>query len=170
MDSGVSMTLVPLLPSELWDLTAPFATGEAADSRPTPLPSAVRPRVLVVDDNEVNLIITAGLLRVLNCEPVCAGSGQEALELCAAMPPALVLMDINMPRMDGFECSRRLKQAQRAGTMALFDVVALTASSSSEEAARAGMDAFLGKPLLLADLKAALVQATAGRGPFEDTV
>lgn len=166
--SGETVQVVPMLPSELWDLTSPFATEAELHSRPMSLANSPRPKVLIVDDNEVNLLIAEGLLRILDYNPVVARSGQEALDICAHTPPALVLMDINMPGMDGLEATRRLKAAQRSGDMALFNVVALTASNAMDEAAAVGMDAYLAKPLLLADLKAALIQATVGRGHFPD--
>ena len=80
---------------------------------------------------------------------------------CAAETPSLVLMDLQMPGMDGFETARRLRTLQRDGALPPFPIVALTANameSDAELARQAGMDAFLSKPIMLDTLKRELAR------------
>ena len=100
-------------------------------------------RVLVVDDNRVILALIAGLLRDAYAVTV-ATSGEEALAIAAQQTPAVVLLDIGMPGIDGFETCRRLKAMSEG-----IQVVMVSAKSSGEERVRAfelGADAYLVKP------------------------
>lgn len=154
--------VIPMLPSELWDLSHQFAPADPGASRPLPLKQPEAPLVLVVDDNEVNLLVAEGLLRILGYRTVTAASGEEALERCAREKPDLVLMDIEMPGWDGYETTRRIKAAQRVGSLTPFPVVAVTASGSEAEAVQHGLDAYLPKPLHVGKLKTAVERALKG--------
>lgn len=114
---------------------------------PTP-PVTGRPRlVLVVDDQPAERDIQRTMLAHLGYPVHEAGDGESALEAARAHVPALVLLDVAMPRMDGFEVCRALRaDPATAGTR----VVLLTASLLSElaeKAAEAGADAVLSKPV-----------------------
>jgi putative two-component system response regulator len=103
-------------------------------------------RVLVVDDDRTVRNVIAGLLRRFY-DVVAAASGEEALTLVAQQPPAVVLLDIMMPGIDGYETCRRLK-TEFAGEN--IQVIMVSAASSAEEHARAfqvGADAYLVKPV-----------------------
>jgi response regulator RpfG family c-di-GMP phosphodiesterase len=102
-------------------------------------------RVLVVDDDRSVRNLIAGLLRRYY-EVVTAASGEEALALVAQLPPAVVLLDIVMPGIDGYETCRRLKTEFAARNI---QVIMLSAASSAEEQSRAfelGADAYMVKP------------------------
>ena len=110
--------------------------------------------ILVVDDNSTNLLLVEAQLKKLGFDCELASDGAEALERLESRRFDLVLMDCNMPVMDGYEATRRIRAAER-GTGIHIPVLALTASSSGanrDACTRAGMDSFLGKPLLLSKL------------------
>ena len=106
-------------------------------------------RVLVVDDNAVNQRVAQRMLEKLSIEVTLAGNGAEALERIAGTRFDAVLMDCQMPVMDGFEATRKIRTAE-SGTGHRLPIIALTANVMSEDRARcldAGMDEHLGKPL-----------------------
>lgn len=126
------------------------------------------PRVLVVDDNPVNQLVASHQLAELGCRPVAAGGGEEALAAIAEGGLDLVLMDCRMPGLDGFDTTRRLRDAEQPGQR--LPVVAMTAATGDEEWPRcraAGMDAILPKPVELSQLRRVLVRFVAlpGSGP-----
>ncbi|HZB54061.1 MAG TPA: ATP-binding protein, partial [Reyranella sp.] len=113
--------------------------------------------VLAVDDYEVNLEVLRGQLRILGVPLDTAGNGIEALTMWRAKAYALVLSDIHMPDMDGFELTRQIRaeEALMVGGKRT-PIVALTANAMKGEADRclaAGMDAYLSKPLTLGRLR-----------------
>jgi CheY-like chemotaxis protein len=113
---------------------------------------AARLRVLVVDDNPVNLLVAKRLVQQLGHEVVLAENGAEAVRCVEAGPLDLVLMDCQMPLMDGLEATRAI----RAGPAAGVPVVALTASALPEERQRcldSGMDEMLTKPVQRRELE-----------------
>ncbi|MBX9603829.1 MAG: PAS domain S-box protein [Bryobacteraceae bacterium] len=121
---------------------------------PAPEPPAVReaPRltVLAVEDNDVNLKVTTRLLEQLGHEVTVARSGPEALRAVAARSFDLVLMDLQMPGMDGFEATRRIRESekQRKSSRPPLPIIALTASlQSDDDCRRSGMTGVLRKPL-----------------------
>jgi signal transduction histidine kinase/CheY-like chemotaxis protein len=106
-------------------------------------------RVLLVDDTAVNRTMLAAMLRKRGLEVVEAADGAEAVALASAVRPGLVLMDLRMPVLDGYDATRAIRAAEVPGSSRL-PIVALTASVSAEvEAAaiEAGMDAVLSKPV-----------------------
>ncbi len=111
------------------------------------------PRILVVDDTPANVRLLESVLRPRGYEMLTAGSGPEALEAVTRDRPDLVLLDILMPGMDGYEVCRRLR-ATPAG--AVLPVVMITASGDEEKrrALEAGADDFIAKPFDQAELLA----------------
>jgi len=125
-----------------------------------PLPCG-RMRVLLVEDNPVNRTLTRRLLEKLGCEVTTANDGQAAASLLQFHTFDLVFMDCVMPRVDGFEATRKLRTWEQNGHRPRVPVVALTASAmeQNEERCRAaGMDAFVAKPVNLDMLRAVLEQ------------
>lgn len=130
--------------------------------------------ILVAEDNPVNQKVTVALLRSFGLSAVVAINGVDALEKCLAGKYALMLMDCQMPEMDGYEATRRIRQAGRIH----LPIVALTAGASSTEkqtALAAGMDAFVTKPMSRNELGQVLEQflcptgGTGGPQTFHDT-
>jgi PAS domain S-box-containing protein len=109
-------------------------------------------RVLLVEDNHVNQRVAQRLLQNMLIDVTIANNGAEALERLATNSFDLVLMDCQMPVMDGFTATVQIREAERSrGSGARLPVVALTANVMSEDRQRcigAGMDAHLGKPIL----------------------
>jgi two-component system cell cycle response regulator DivK len=106
-----------------------------------------RRRVLVVEDNPVNLELARAILEELECEVVLASTGDAALRMLASVRPDLILMDVQLPGMDGYEATRAIK-AMPAG--AAIPVVVVTAHAMAHERAlahEAGCSAFLTKPI-----------------------
>jgi signal transduction histidine kinase/CheY-like chemotaxis protein len=115
-----------------------------------------RGRVLLVEDNPVNQLVAKGMLGKLGCEVIVAGHGGEALDQLEQSDFDLVLMDCNMPVMDGYEASRQIR---RSGRWPQLPIVALTANAMSEERERcraAGMSDYLAKPFRREELAALL--------------
>jgi signal transduction histidine kinase/CheY-like chemotaxis protein len=115
-----------------------------------------RARVLLVEDNPVNQLVAKGMLGKLGCEVIVAGHGGEALDQLEQREFDLVLMDCNMPVMDGYEASRQIR---RSGRWPQLPIVALTANAMSEERERcraAGMSDYLAKPFRREELGALL--------------
>jgi two-component system, sensor histidine kinase and response regulator len=125
--------------------------------------------VLVVEDNAVNREVARRFLERLGCTPVVVPDGKAALEACALRDFDLILMDVQMPVMDGLEATRELRRRE-ADTGTRTPVVALTASAMSGELSRclsAGMDGLLTKPIEVARLREVLKQYVGG--PEEET-
>ncbi len=128
--------------------------------------------VLLAEDNDVNALIVEAQLRRLGLTVEQAKDGQEAYDRLVqgdGPRPDLVLMDCQMPRMDGFETTRRLRDHERTHNLHRLPVVALTASAmaeDSERCLRAGMDAHLPKPFHDNQLTAVLARflGTDGAG------
>ena len=115
---------------------------------------AGRARILLVEDNPVNQLVAKGMLAKLGCQVQLATQGAEALELLELDDFDLVLMDCNMPVMDGYEASRRIRQS---GRWTDLPIVALTANAMPEERERcraAGMNDYLAKPFRREELLA----------------
>lgn len=107
-------------------------------------------QVLLVEDNHINQVVALEFLALMGVQARLARNGLEALAACAETPPDLVLMDIQMPGMDGLECARRIRAQQREGSLPAFPILALTAHALDADVAaslEAGMDEHLTKPL-----------------------
>ena len=123
--------------------------------------SCGRMKVLLVEDNPVNRTLTQRLLEKLGCDVMTASDGEAASSLWQWHPFDVIFMDCLMPRVDGFEATRRLRQWEDTQGKHRVPVVALTASAmeKDEELCReAGMDSFVAKPVNIEMLRAVLEQ------------
>lgn len=117
--------------------------------------------VLLVEDNRVNQKVACSVLRRLGLNVTVANNGQEALDTLTALSVDLVLMDMQMPIMDGPSATRRLRAREEALGLRRLPVLALTANAmqdSRDECLAAGMDDFVAKPIILDELRPILVR------------
>ncbi len=119
-------------------------------------------RVLLVEDNPVNQRVAQRILQKLSLDVTMANNGAEALERLAESSFDAVLMDCQMPVMDGFTATRRIRESETAGgKLKRLPIIALTANVMSEDRENciaAGMDAHLGKPIEPAQLAGCLAR------------
>ncbi len=104
-------------------------------------------KIMVVDDNEQNLELLQAYLEDFNCETIPAYDGQEALNLINRQMPDLILLDIMMPKMSGFEVCRRIKGSPKTKNIPIIMVTALNEFGDIERAVEAGTDDFISKPI-----------------------
>jgi PAS domain S-box-containing protein len=160
---AIDIALAPLTPHDLLRITAPRAAAPvpavAAAAPEAGAPAWTGRTVLLVEDNPVNRLIGEEMLASLGLTAESVDSGAQALARCRARAPDLMLLDVQMPEMDGYETCRRLRAWQVRGEVRRFPIVALTAhamQADRDAARRAGMDGFLTKPIDLATLRAEL--------------
>ena len=129
--------------------TLSVKVAPASKMAETVIDSHDRTRVLVVEDNEVNQIVTKAMLDRLNCEVFLAVNGLEAVSAYTEHTFDMILMDCNMPVMDGFEATRQIRVLERQNQTKHIPIVALTAHALEhikQECLTAGMDGYLSKP------------------------
>lgn len=149
-------------------LTAAFQTRTAVASRVPKMSTALR--LLLVEDNLVNQRVAKAQLKRLGHAAEVANNGVEALEKMAKGSFQIVLMDCQMPELDGYETTKRVRRAEAEGLYGHrppHRIIALTANAMSgdrERCIEVGMDDFLTKPIELELLRQALVRASEGLG------
>ena len=146
--------------------------GQAADlpSVTSEQPTTAGMPVLLADDNEVNRLVAGETLRRLGCEVTVAEDGQQALDLLQQQAFAVVLMDCQMPVMDGYESTRQIRRLPSDSRN--VPVIALTAHAMAgdrDKCLAAGMNDYLAKPFSLETLHKKL-QRWTGRVPVSDSV
>ena len=126
--------------------TAPLtpSPGAVPSSHDTHLPSST---ILVVDDNAQNVELMQAYLETINCTVHVAVDGVDALEKVPKVNPDLILLDIMMPRMSGFEVCRRLKADPKTREIPILMVTALNELGDIERGVECGTDDFLTKPI-----------------------
>jgi CheY-like chemotaxis protein len=165
----------PISQSELWRaiMTALAWPGRRPSARPAASPPALADcqslRILVAEDNRMNQILVLRLLEKRGHQVTMVSTGREVLAALAQHTFDMVLMDVQMPNMDGFEATAAIRAQERA-TGAHLPIIALTAHAmkgDSERCLAAGMDGYLSKPLKSDELYAAigaLLHGPAGVG------
>ncbi len=129
------------------------------EQQATSLSPSFQCRVLVAEDVEVSQTIAREMLGSLGCDVTMADNGEQAVEYYRNGTFDIVFMDCQMPLLDGYEASRRIREIERAEGREPVTIVALTAAGSATERERiaaAGMSAWLGKPYSQADISAHL--------------
>ncbi len=148
---------------------APPAAGPAGGPEPAaaPVPAAALLRILVAEDNEINAQLLERLLARRGHRVRLANNGRQALALAEEGVFDLLLLDVHMPELDGFQVIQAIRERERS-TGGHLPVIALTARARQEDRERclaAGMDDFLAKPIQAADLWVATERVKGYRAP-----
>jgi CheY-like chemotaxis protein len=104
-------------------------------------------KILIADDNQPNCELLEAYLTDLDCVVAFAADGRETLEQVKAFQPDLILLDVMMPRLSGFEVCRQLKDDPETSRIMILMVTALNELGDIERAVQAGTDDFLSKPV-----------------------
>lgn len=129
-------------------------------------PSEPRPKVLVVDDNEDSASMLSEALQELGCETETAFDGPSAVRAAKRFRPQVVLLDIGLPVMDGFEVARLLRQEPGLTPLKLVAITGYARSSDQEKGIEAGFDEHLAKPVDIDKLRELLeLRSRKGPGP-----
>ena len=119
--------------------------------------------ILIVDDDPICLAIASLALQSAGFETRTAADGMEALDLLQVVQPALILSDIQMPHMDGFELARRTRQIPRFRDVPMVALTAFDAPDTEQRACDAGFTAYMMKPVHAASLANRLRRFLEGR-------
>jgi len=154
-EPGAGATFNLVLPLGLAETAGP-AEAEVGESEDGAL------RVLVTDDNATNRMVAELIMASIGAEVTCAENGQEAVDACEQSPFDVVLMDLQMPVMDGLTATRAIREREAARGLPRTPVVVVSANIMPEQkaaSAAAGADDHLGKPVRAEELIAAVVKA-----------
>jgi two-component system cell cycle response regulator DivK len=121
-------------------------------------------QILVVEDNEKNMKLFRDVLLVMGYRTLEATSGRQAVELATEHAPDLVLMDIELPDIDGVEALRRLRADEGTASIPVLAVTAQAMQGDRERFLAAGFDGYLSKPVDIGDLVGTVWQHCDGRG------
>ena len=183
LDLPMSATIIPRNVEDV-DLRAALSASGVSwshhDPHPEPAPRAPRAmpqrktRVLLVEDNPVNLMVAQRLLQVLGVDCDAAGNGQAALEKLDDGDYDLVLMDCQMPVLDGYAATRRWREIeQERGLERRLPIVAMTANAMAGDRQKcldAGMDDYLAKPVTRAELEQCVTRWKSSNLAVPDTL
>ena len=134
---------------------AEVANADAADDETLPeLPNAASYVILLAEDSQVNILLIGDFLQSLGCRTVFAANGRQALEKAQEYHPDLILMDVQMPEMDGLSAIRRLRQDPEFARTPIIALTALAMPGDRERCLAAGASDYLTKPVRLAQLGA----------------
>ncbi len=111
-------------------------------------------KILCADDEDRNLLLIEGMLAPLGYEVIVARDGKEALERVQETHPDVILLDVMMPKMNGFEVSRKLKQNEETRIIPIVMLTALREVEDRVKALEVGADDFLSKPMDQVELRA----------------
>nr|WP_277344175.1 hybrid sensor histidine kinase/response regulator [Azotobacter chroococcum] len=164
-NAGITCSLAKPVAGYTLKTTLADELGKRRDARPpatgltenAPLEVPGDFRILVAEDNSISTKVIRGMLRKLNLQPDTASNGEEALQAMKARQYDLVLMDCEMPVLDGFAATEQLRAWEAREFRPHTPIVALTAhilSEHREHAQRVGMDGHLAKPVELSQLRA----------------
>jgi len=151
------------IPFERTDYSSP-ATTQALDSPPLTADFAKQYPMLIlaVDDNDLNLRLVVAMIKRLGYDPVTARDGLEALDIYKKNLPKFILMDIQMPVMNGIEATKKIRELEQSSDLPAAYISALTANTVPEDRAQcmdSGMNFFLTKPVKLQDIADVLLAA-----------
>lgn len=106
-----------------------------------------KPKILVVEDNAMNLELVSDVLEAHGYQVIQADTGQKALEIAGREQPDLILMDIQLPEMDGLEVTRLLKENEQTSHIRVIALTAHAMRGDEERAREAGCSGYIAKPI-----------------------
>ena len=163
---GRGATFIVRLPLE----RSPESAVAAGDASPEVVAPAQNLKILAAEDNAMNQLVLKTLLGQLGLDPVVVGNGEEALRAWEAERWDVILMDVQMPVMDGPTATRRIRERELQSGRPRTPIIALTANAMAHhtaEYAASGMDALVPKPIKLIELLQAIETACDGSGEPE---
>lgn len=172
MGGGIEVESAPDVGTVFWfwlplQAADPVEPGSVQEERQhDSVAELVRGKVLIVDDNRVNLQLASAMLDRLGLPHELADNGAAALRRLAEADFALVLMDMEMPEMDGITATQQLRAREAAQGTTHLPVIAMTANALQEDRERcfaAGMNGYIAKPVSLSALQAELHRLFAGQ-------
>ena len=104
-------------------------------------------KILVVEDNETNMYLTCFILRKNNYEVIEARNGKQGVELAIKEKPDLIIMDIDLPDIDGLEATKRIKESEEAGSIPIVAFTSYAMTGDRGKALNAGCTGYLEKPI-----------------------
>ncbi len=173
---GIAASLTkPVRQSQLFDCLMTVLASTSGTAEPTPVhrvavtpdrPAARGPRLLVAEDNAVNQKVAVHMLEKLGYPADVVADGLEAVEALARIPYPLVLMDCQMPQLDGYAATRAIRE--REGLTRHTPIIAMTAGAMAgdrELCLAAGMDDYITKPVRIEELEAVIARWLVRAGP-----
>jgi len=181
--AGISAYLTkPVRQSELYDFLIEKTQSETSqsannshlldDKKSSPTQSMLGGRVLLAEDHPVNQDVALGMLANFGCEVTVADNGRAALDALALDEFDVVLMDCDMPEMNGFTATEQLRKRESEANLTRIPVIALTANAlqgDRERCLAAGMDDYLSKPISSKNLRLTLEKWLKPSGNLKDT-
>lgn len=119
---------------------------------PDPQPALTPPLILVAEDNSTNLSIILDFLQFKGYRTLAARDGEEAVALTHRHKPDLILMDIQMPNLDGLEATKLLREREETAVLPIIALTGLTMTGDKERILAAGANDYLSKPIRLKNL------------------
>jgi len=159
-DTDETLLHALLRPAQVSARPAPLLGNAEASSAPVEAPQ-LGLRLLLVEDNSTNLLVAQRLLQVLGCTVTTATDGEQGLQQLQAHRFDLVLMDCQMPVLDGYSATRRWREQEAGQGRTRLPIVAMTANAMAgdrERCLQAGMDDYLSKPVNRESLQACLLR------------
>ena len=167
-EAGVRAALVkPVKQGRLFDciadvMAAALEKAETVPARPEPMPPASpalkKVRILLAEDNKVNQMVAVGQLKKLGYAADVASSGPDVLAALAQRPYDIILMDCQMPEMDGYATTQRIRSNPEFSQPYIIAMTAHAAQGAEERCREAGMDDYISKPVQLDLFAAALAR------------
>ena len=163
---GAGTTVYVSIAFGLGPRSAAGSESDIADASPSEAPGTVIPlRVLIVENDEVNRMTAEKVIQRFGHRVVTARNGQEALDALRGNPFDLILMDVQMPVMDGVEATRRIREGEAGPEHQGIPIIAMTAYAmvgDREKFLAAGMDDYLAKPVDIESFRETLARAAGG--------
>jgi two-component system cell cycle response regulator DivK len=131
----------------------------------------MKPKILVIEDNEQNLYLVTFILEKNGFDVVAARDGREGIDIACSVTPALILLDIQLPLMDGYEVARRLRLIEAVKDIPIIAVTSYAMVGDREKSLDAGCTGYMEKPInpvtFLDEIRKYLPDLNAAKGEGE---